>query len=138
MKVLTDAVVQSIQIENEQVHCVVETANDVQTLVLIALSAIGAEYHRARLERLGVELNPQGFVAIDDYCKTNVAGLYAIGDVAGVPCLAHKASHEAMICVEKIAGVANVHSLDRSQIPGCIFTHPQVASIGLTENAAKS
>ncbi|MDC4258752.1 dihydrolipoyl dehydrogenase [Acinetobacter baumannii] len=141
MKVLTDAVVQSIQIENEQVHCVIETANDVQTLVFDrVLSAIGVQPNTTGLglERLGVELNPQGFVAIDDYCKTNVAGLYAIGDVAGAPCLAHKASHEAMICVEKIAGVANVHSLDRSQIPGCIFTHPQVASIGLTENAAKA
>ncbi|WP_165813607.1 FAD-dependent oxidoreductase, partial [Klebsiella variicola] len=86
MKVLTAAVVQSIQIENEQVHCVVETANDVQTLDFDrVLSAIGVQPNTTGLglERLGVELNPQGFVAIDDYCKTNVAGLYAIGDVAG-------------------------------------------------------
>ncbi len=70
--------------------------NDVQTLVFDrVLSAIGVQPNTTGLglERLGVELNPQGFVAIDDYCKTNVAGLYAIGDVARAPCLAHKASH---------------------------------------------
>ena len=65
-------------------------------------------------------------------------GVYAIGDVAGAPCLAHKASHEAILCVEKIAGLSHVHALDRTQIPGCIFTHPQVASIGLTEQKAKA
>jgi dihydrolipoamide dehydrogenase len=72
MKVITDAVVQSIQIENDQVHCVIETANDVQTIIFDrVLSAIGVQPNTTGLglESLGVELNPQGFVAIDDYCR---------------------------------------------------------------------
>jgi len=88
------------------------------------------------LETAGVKLDERGFVAIDGYCKTSAAGVYAIGDVAGAPCLAHKASHEAIICVEKIAGLEGVHPLDKSLIPGCTYCHPQVASVGLTEKAA--
>jgi dihydrolipoamide dehydrogenase len=60
-------------------------------------------------------------------------GIYAIGDVAGPPMLAHKAEHEGVICVEKIAGLPNVHPMDKEQIPGCTYCHPQVASVGLTE-----
>ncbi len=89
------------------------------------------------LEAAGVKLDDRGFVAIDGYCKTSAEGVYAIGDVAGAPCLAHKASHEAIICVEKIAGQKGVHPLDKSLIPGCTYCEPQVASVGLTEKAAK-
>ncbi|MHA3079808.1 dihydrolipoyl dehydrogenase [Acinetobacter sp. ANC 5502] len=141
MQVLTQSAIQSISIVNEQVQCVLTTPQGEQTLVFDrVLSAIGVQPNTAHLglEDLGVELNPQGFIQTDTYCKTNVVGLYAIGDVAGAPCLAHKASHEGILCVEKIAGVQGVHALDRSQIPGCIFTHPQVASIGLHEAAAKA
>jgi dihydrolipoamide dehydrogenase len=88
------------------------------------------------LETAGVKLDERGFVAIDGYCKTSVDGIYAIGDMAGAPCLAHKASHEAIICVEKIAGLRGVHPLDKSLIPGCTYCQPQVASVGLTEKAA--
>src|SRR5690606_19993784 len=69
--------------------------------------------------------------------RTKVEGIYAIGDVAGPPWLAHKASHEGVLCVEKIAGRNNLHPLDVSRIPGCTYSHPQVASIGLTEAKAK-
>jgi len=77
----------------------------------------------------------RGHVVNDKHGATNVAGLYAIGDVAGAPWLAHKASHEAVHCVEHIAGKAQPGA--DSPIPGCTYTHPQVASVGLSEAAAK-
>ncbi|MGO3384035.1 MAG: dihydrolipoyl dehydrogenase [Acinetobacter guillouiae] len=140
MTVLTEAAVQNIKIDKGQVHCHVETATGVQTITVEkVLSAIGVQPNTQNLglERLGIEFE-HGFIKVDPWCKTNVVGVYAIGDVAGAPCLAHKASHEAILCVEKIAGLTHVHALDRSQIPGCIFTHPQVASIGLSEQKAKA
>ena len=79
----------------------------------------------------------KGHIVIDDYCRTNVPGIYAIGDVAGAPWLAHKAMHEGVLCVEKIAGVEGVHPMDTKNIPGCTYCSPQVASVGLTEKAAK-
>ena len=87
------------------------------------------------LEALGVELD-RGHVAADGYGRTNVKGLYAIGDVAGAPWLAHKASHEGVICVEAIAGL-KPHAIDKTNIPGCTYCHPQIASVGLTEARAK-
>jgi len=78
----------------------------------------------------------RGTIVIDGYGKTNVPGLYAIGDVAGPPMLAHKAEHEGVICVEAIKGL-DVHPLDKLRIPGCTYCHPQIASVGLTEQAAK-
>ena len=74
---------------------------------------------------------------IDEWCRTGEPGVYAIGDLTGAPWLAHKASHEGVICVEKIAGVNDVHPLDVTNIPGCTYCRPQVASVGLTEEAAK-
>ncbi|SFJ18754.1 dihydrolipoyl dehydrogenase [Aerobium aerolatum] len=101
------------------------------------ISAVGVQCNSENLglEAIGVKLD-RGAIAIDEYCRTNVAGVYAIGDVAGPPMLAHKAEHEAVICVEKIAGL-NVHPLDKSRVPGCTYCHPQVASVGLTEAKAK-
>jgi len=102
------------------------------------ISAVGvqANIENIGLEALGVKTD-RGFIAIDGYGKTNVPGLYAIGDVAGPPMLAHKAEHEAVICIEKIAGLPNVHPMDKAKIPGCTYCHPQVASVGLTEAKAK-
>ena len=88
------------------------------------------------LEDLGVKTD-RGHIVIDEWCRTGVKGIYAIGDVAGPPWLAHKASHEGVICVEKIAGVEGLHPLNTSNVPGCTYAMPQVASIGLTEKAAK-
>jgi dihydrolipoamide dehydrogenase len=76
-------------------------------------------------------------IVIDKWCATGEPGVYAIGDVAGPPWLAHKASHEGVICVEKIAGQKDVHPLEVKNIPGCTYCQPQVASIGLTEKQAK-
>jgi dihydrolipoamide dehydrogenase len=88
------------------------------------------------LEEQGVKID-KGHIVVDEYCRTSASGLYAIGDVVGPPWLAHKASHEGIICVEKIAGVDGVHPIDKTAIPGCTYSAPQVASVGLTEEAAR-
>jgi dihydrolipoamide dehydrogenase len=87
------------------------------------------------LEALGVE-TARGHIVNDGHGRTNVPGLWAIGDVAGAPWLAHKASHEGIIAVETMAGM-HVHGLDKAGIPGCTYSRPQVASVGMTEAAAK-
>jgi dihydrolipoamide dehydrogenase len=90
---------------------------------------IGLEKTKIRLDR--------GHIVTDGYLKTDEAGVYALGDVTAGPWLAHKASHEAIICVEKLAGQPGVHPMDRAKIPGCTYTMPQVASVGLSEAKAK-
>ena len=102
--------------------------------VISAVGVVG-NIENLGLEKLGVKTD-RGTIVIDGYCKTNVPGLYAIGDVAGPPMLAHKAEHEGIICVEAIKGL-KVHAMDKSLIPGCTYCHPQVASVGMTEQAAK-
>lgn len=87
------------------------------------------------LEALGVETN-RGHIVTDGYGRTKVEGIYAIGDVTGPPWLAHKASHEGVVCVEAIAG-KKPHPMETGNIPGCTYSRPQVASVGLTEAKAK-
>ncbi len=101
-----------------------------------AIVAVGIEgnVEGLGLEALGVKID-RGHVVIDANCATNVPGLYAIGDIAGPPWLAHKASHEGVACVEHIAGVGGPHLA--APIPGCTYSTPQIASIGLTEAQAK-
>jgi dihydrolipoamide dehydrogenase len=96
----------------------------------------------ANTENIGLDKVPgvkldRGHIVTDGYGKTGEAGVYAIGDVTGAPWLAHKASHEGIICIEKLAGLPDVHAMDKSNIPGCTYCRPQVASVGLTEKAAK-
>jgi len=79
----------------------------------------------------------KGHIVVDEWCRTGVEGLYAIGDVIGPPWLAHKAMHEGVMCVEKIAGVEGVHAIDKANIPACTYCAPQIASLGLTEAAAR-
>src|SRR5687768_375180 len=88
------------------------------------------------LEALGVKTE-RGHIVTDGYGRTNVEGVYAIGDVTGPPWLAHKASHEGVVCVEALAGVKGVHPFETWNIPGCTYSRPQVASVGLTEAKAK-
>ncbi|MFN3853471.1 MAG: dihydrolipoyl dehydrogenase [Phreatobacter sp.] len=87
------------------------------------------------LEALGVKLD-RGTIVTDGLGRTNVPGIFAIGDVAGPPMLAHKAEHEGVICVETIKGL-HTHAMDKAMIPGCTYCHPQVASVGLTEAKAR-
>jgi dihydrolipoamide dehydrogenase len=93
------------------------------------------------LENLGIENTKiqldRGRIKTDAYLRTDEPGVYAIGDVVAPPWLAHKASHEGVICVEKIAGVNDVHPLNTLNIPGCTYCTPQVASVGLSEEKAK-
>ncbi len=91
---------------------------------------LGLEKTRVRVEK--------GHIRINQWCETGEPGVYAIGDVAGPPWLAHKASHEGVLCVEHIAGHEGVHPLDTNNIPGCTYCRPQVASVGLTEARAKA
>ena len=102
------------------------------------ISAVGivANTENMGLEKTKVKLD-RGHIVTGDYLETDEPGVYAIGDVAGAPWLAHKASHEGIICIEKIAGENGVHAMNKSNIPGCTYCHPQVASVGLTEAAAK-
>ncbi|RVT40769.1 dihydrolipoyl dehydrogenase [Sphingobium algorifonticola] len=88
------------------------------------------------LEELKIAKDPRGHIEADEYCRTNVPGIYAIGDITGAPWLAHKASHEAIIAVEHLSG-GHPHPMDKLNIPGCTYCHPQVASVGLTEAKAK-
>ncbi|MER8825617.1 dihydrolipoyl dehydrogenase [Mesorhizobium sp. M0938] len=103
------------------------------------ISAVGVQgnIENLGLEALGVKTE-RGCVVVDGYGKTNVPGIYAIGDVAGPPMLAHKAEHEGVVCVEKIADFPGVHATDKLKIPGCTYCNPQVASVGLTEAKAKA
>ncbi|MDG4908178.1 dihydrolipoyl dehydrogenase [Mesorhizobium sp. WSM4898] len=103
------------------------------------ISAVGVQgnIENLGLEALGVKTD-RGCVVVDGYGKTNVPGIYAIGDVAGPPMLAHKAEHEGVVCIEKIANVPGVHATDKQKIPGCTYCNPQVASVGLTEAKAKA
>ncbi len=103
--------------------------------VILAIGIVGNSENLG-LEALGVKIE-RGHIVTDGYGRTGVDGLWAIGDVTGAPWLAHKASHEGVIAVETIAGVKGVHPLDKSNIPGCTYCRPQVASVGLTEAKAK-
>ncbi len=139
LKFLTEAKVTKVVKGSGKVTATVET-KDGKTQEISAekmISAVGVvgNIENIGLEDLGVKTD-RGCVVIDGYGRTNVPGIYAIGDVAGPPMLAHKAEHEGVICVEKIAG-KDVHPMDKSMIPGCTYCNPQVASVGLTEPKAK-
>jgi dihydrolipoamide dehydrogenase len=102
--------------------------------VISAVGVVG-NIENLGLEALGVKTD-RGMVVVDGYGRTNIAGIYAIGDVAGPPLLAHKAMHEGVVCVEAIKGM-RPHAVDKGRIPGCTYCTPQIASVGLTEKKAK-
>jgi len=139
MKFLLEAKVTKVEKAADSVTAHVETKDGkVQKITADRMiSAVGVQCNTENLglEALGVKIE-RGAIAIDDYCRTSVKGVYAIGDVAGPPMLAHKAEHEGVICVEKIAGL-HPHPLNRQLVPGCTYCNPQVASVGLTEAKAK-
>jgi dihydrolipoamide dehydrogenase len=140
LKILLDAKVTKVEKSGNSVTAHVEQkGGKVEKITADRLiSAVGVQgnIENLGLEELGVKTE-RGCIVIDGYGRTNVPGIYAIGDVAGPPMLAHKAEHEGVICVEKIAGVPGVHPMDKNMIPGCTYCNPQVASVGLTEAKAK-
>jgi dihydrolipoamide dehydrogenase len=110
--------------------------SEVQADRMISAAGVVGNVENLGLEALGVKTE-RGTIVADGFGRTNVPGIYAIGDVAGPPMLAHKAEHEGVVCVEKIAGVEGVHPIDKGKIPGCTYCSPQIASVGLTEKKAK-
>ncbi|WP_439527474.1 dihydrolipoyl dehydrogenase [Pannonibacter sp.] len=140
LKIMTEAKVAKVVKGANSITAHVETKDGKVTEITAdrLISAVGVQgnIENLGLEALGVKTD-RGCVVIDGYGRTNVPGLYAIGDVAGPPMLAHKAEHEGVICIEKIAGLPNVHPMDKGKIPGCTYCNPQVASVGLTEAKAK-
>lgn len=138
MKVLTGVSVESVDTSGDGCSVVVKTKKGEETIVCdVVLSAVGVS---TNLEGIGLEetgiTTEKGKVVVDDFYRTNVDGYYAIGDIVKGPALAHVASHEGIICVEKIAG-KHVEPLDYGNIPGCTYTHPEIASVGMTEKAAR-
>lgn len=140
MKILTGAKTSKIEKGANNVTVHVEVGGKTEKITadrVIMAVGIVANTENIGLENVpGVKLD-RGHIVTDGYLKTGEAGVYAIGDVTGAPWLAHKASHEGIICIEKIAGEKDVHPMVKAHIPGCTYCHPQVASVGLTERAAK-
>src|SRR5438477_2362917 len=139
IKIMTGAKVTKLDRKTDSVTATIDDGKGgtSQLTVERVISAVGVtgNIENLGLEKLGVKTD-RGTIVIDGFCKTNVPGIYAIGDVAGPPMLAHKAEHEGVICVEAIKGL-KPHPMDKNLIPGCTYCHPQVASVGLTEQAAK-
>ena len=139
MKILTEAKVIGVKKDSKSVSVTVETKDGKKETIVVekVISAAGVQ---GNIENIGLESlkvkTEKGCIVVDGYGQTTIPGVYAIGDVAGPPMLAHKAEHEGIICIEKIAGL-NPHSLDKQKIPGCTYCNPQVASVGYTEATAK-
>jgi len=138
IKIHTNAKVTKLDKKSDSVTATIETGGKTEQITVErVISAVGVvgNIENLGLEKLGVKTE-RGIVVTDGLGKTNVPGIYAIGDVAGPPMLAHKAEHEGVICIEAIKGL-HPHPMNKQMIPGCTYCHPQIASVGLTEQAAK-
>ncbi|MBF9041825.1 dihydrolipoyl dehydrogenase [Rhodobacterales bacterium HKCCE4037] len=139
MKILQKAMVKQLDRADDKVTAHIETGGKVEKhefdTVISAVGIVG-NVENLGLEELGVKVD-RTHVVTDEYCRTGVDGLFAIGDIAGAPWLAHKASHEGVMVAELIAGKNSVHPIKPESIAGCTYCHPQVASVGLTEAKAK-
>jgi dihydrolipoamide dehydrogenase len=139
MKILSSAKVTKLDKGKDQVTATIEDAKGKTTTLTVdrVISAVGVV---GNIEDLGLETTKvktdRGCIQADEFSRTAEPGVYAIGDVAGPPMLAHKAEHEGVICIEKISGL-NPHPIRKDQIPGCTYCHPQIASVGLSERRAK-
>jgi dihydrolipoamide dehydrogenase len=138
--VMTSSSVDSVAVNDKEEECVVKisTKKGSETIVCDrVISAVGvvANIEDIGIENLGIEVK-NGKIKTDSFYRTNVKGVYAIGDVIATPALAHVASSEAVACVEKIAGL-DVEPIDYGCIPSCIYTNPEIASVGMTEKAAR-
>jgi dihydrolipoamide dehydrogenase len=139
IKIMTGAKVAKLDKKGDGVTATIDDGKGgTQSLAVErVISAVGVvgNIENLGLEKLGVKTD-RGAIVVDGFGRTSVPGIYAIGDVAGPPLLAHKAEHEGVVCVEAIKGLAP-HPLDKLKIPGCTYCNPQIASVGLTEAAAK-
>jgi dihydrolipoamide dehydrogenase len=139
IKIVTGAKVTKLDKKADAVSATIDDGKGATQSLTVdrVISAVGVvgNIENLGLEKLGVKTD-RGAIVIDGYGRTNVPGIYAIGDVAGPPLLAHKAEHEGVICVEAIKGL-KPHPMDKRLIPGCTYCSPQIASVGLTEQAAK-
>ncbi|MDF0601402.1 dihydrolipoyl dehydrogenase [Psychromarinibacter sp. C21-152] len=139
MKIMEKAMVKQLDRAKGKVTAHIETGGKVEKhefdTVISAVGIVG-NTENLGLEELGVKVD-RSHVIVDEYCRTGVEGLYAIGDVAGAPWLAHKASHEGVMVAELIAGQNDVHPVRPESIAGCTYCQPQIASVGYTEAEAK-
>jgi dihydrolipoamide dehydrogenase len=139
IKILTGAKVTKLDKKSDSVTATIDDGKGgTQTLTVErVISAIGVvgNIENLGLEKVGVKTD-RGSIVVDPLSRTNVPGIYAIGDVAGPPMLAHKAEHEGVVCIEAIKGL-HPHPMNKSMIPGCTYCTPQIASVGITEQAAK-
>ena len=140
MKIQTGAGVEKLEATKTGVKAAIKAkdgkvSNEEFSHAIVAVG-IAPNTENIGLEALGVKTD-RGHIVVDGYGRTNVEGVLAFGDVTGPPWLAHKAMHEAVVCVEKLAGVEGVHAFETGNIPGCTYSRPQVASVGLTEARAK-
>ena len=139
IKIHTGATVKSLKRHRDSATAQIEARGEAFEVeaerVILAVGIVG-NVEGFGLEDTGVKVE-RSHIVVDEWLRTGVEGLYAIGDVVGPPWLAHKAMHEGVICVEHVAGQNDVHPLDVRNIPGCTYCRPQVASVGLTEKAAK-
>lgn len=138
MTIMTNSSVESVDTSGKTLKVKVKTKKGEETLecdVVLSAAGVVSNIENIGLEGLGIKTD-KGKVVVDDFYKTSVANIYAIGDIVKGPALAHVASAEGIICVEKIAG-QSPEPLDYSNIPGCTYCSPEIASVGMTEKAAK-
>jgi len=138
IKIITGAKVTGVEKGADSITATIDDGKATQKITADRLiSAVGVlgNIEGLGIEKLGVKTD-RGCIVTDGLGRTNVPGIYAIGDVAGPPMLAHKAEHEGVLCVETIKGM-HTHAMDKAMIPGCTYCHPQIASVGLTEAKAK-
>ncbi|WP_299840774.1 dihydrolipoyl dehydrogenase [uncultured Jannaschia sp.] len=139
MHILQKAIVQALDRQDDKVVAKIESNGKAESYEFdTVISAVGivGNVEGLGLEEAGVKVE-KSHVVVDEYCRTGVEGVYAIGDIAGAPWLAHKASHEGVMVAELIAGRNDVHPVRPESIAGCTYCYPQVASVGLTEAQAR-
>lgn len=140
MTIHTGAKVAKIETSGSNAKVTIDKGGKTEDVVVdrvILAVGIAPNIEDIGLENTAIKPGKGGFLETDEWCRTAEPGVYAIGDLTQPPWLAHKASHEGIICVERIAGLNDVHPLDTSRIPACTYCHPQIASIGLSEPKAK-
>ncbi|MET3590025.1 dihydrolipoamide dehydrogenase [Bartonella silvatica] len=139
IRILTQAKVKKVEKATDSMTVHIDVKGKSETITTDRLiSAVGVQgnIENLGLETLGIKTE-HGCIVTNEWSWTGVEGIYAIGDVAGPPMLAHKAEEEGVICIEHLAGLENIHPLDKKKVPGCTYCTPQVASVGLSEEAAK-